>query len=262
LSLLDFIATIFCQIDDSISQIPKDPRAHLWPSELVTLGVLYVLKAQSQRRFYQWIKANFLALFPQLPERTRLFRLMRQHQDWTSYFLAQPGFILVSDSLGIELIHPRRQGRSLAQVGQKGKSNGQWYVGIKFCPLINLSGRIVDWDAEGSSIYDGDFQRMLKEYPDEPKLVDNGFHKSAKRGGDCTNLIVCQRGQRNYRMIVETLFSGFVRIFGMKSLNERGWKGIESHLAFACAAWNLVTDMATSLFQGKCKSLRTAWVPI
>lgn len=170
--------------------------------------------------------------------------------------------LLVSDSLGIELIHPRRQGRSAEQIGQKGKSNGQWYVGIKFCPLIGLDGRIVDWDAEEACLYDGDFQRMLQEHPDEPKLVDRGFHKSTKRGGDCSNLIVCQRGQRNYRMIVETLFSGFVRVFGMKSITERAWKGIESHLAFACAAWNLVTDMATHRFGGDYKSISTAWVPI
>jgi hypothetical protein len=48
----------------------------------------------------------------------------------------------------------------------------------------------------------------------------------------------------------------------MKSITERGWPGIESHLAFACAAWNLVTDMATALFGGDKKSISTAWVPI
>ena len=75
----------------------------------------------------------------------------------------------------------------------------------------------------------------MSDHPNAPKLVDSGFHKSAKRGGDCENLILCQRGQRNYRMIVETLFSGWVRVLGMKSITERGWSGIESHLAFACA---------------------------
>jgi hypothetical protein len=262
LTLTDFIATLFFHVDEAMTDVPKDPRSQLWPSELVTIGVLYVLKAQSQRRFWQWLEANYLHLFPALPERSRLFRLMRTHQGWADRFLATPGMLLVSDSLGIELIHPRRQGRSEGQVGEKGKSNGQWYVGVKFCPLLNFDGRICDWDAEGASLYDGDFQRMLSDHPNEPKLVDNGFHKSARRGGDCENLIICQRGQRNYRMIVETLFSGWVRVFGMKSITERGWPGIESHLAFACAAWNLVTDMATALFGGDKKSLSTAWVPI
>lgn len=262
MTLTDFIATLFFIIDETMTDLPKDPRAHLWPSELVTLGVLYVLKAQSQRRFHQWLKANYLSLFPRLPERTRLFRLLRAHQDWADRFLADPGMLLVSDSLGIELIHPRRQGRSEHQVGEKGISNGQWYVGIKFCPLLNLNGRICDWDAEGASLYDGDFQRMLSEHPNEPKLVDSTFHISPKRGGDCENLIICQKGQRNYRMIIETLFSGWVGILGMKSIRERIWPGIESHLAFACATWNLVTDMATELFGGDKTSLSTAWVPI
>ena len=63
-------------------------------------------------------------------------------------------------------------------------------------------------------------------------------------------------------MIIETVFSGFVRVFGMKKIGERLWRGIEGRLAFACAAWNLVTDMATEMFGGDKTSLSTAWVPI
>lgn len=262
LTLIDFITELFCRVDDDMKGVSKDPRSHLWPSELVSIGVLYVLKAQSQSRFYRWLKANYLDLFPRLPERSRLFRLLRIYQHWADRFLAHPGMMLVSDSLGIELIQPRRQGRSVQQVGEKGVSNGQWIVGIKYCVLLNFDGRICDWDADPASVYDGDFQRMLSEHPNEPKLVDNGFHISDKRGGDCENLIVCQRGQRNYRMVVETVFSGWVSIFGMKHIWERLWPGIESHLSFASAAWNLVTDMATELFGGDKKSLSTAWVPI
>jgi hypothetical protein len=262
LTLTDFIVETFCRIDEKMKDVKKDPRSHLWPSELVTIGVLYALKGQSQGRFYRWINANYRILFPKLPERSRLFRLLREHQKWSEKFLDSPGMINVSDSLGIELIAPRRQGRSPNQVGKKGISNGRWIVGIKFCPMINLKGRIFDWDAESGNIYDGDFQRMLCEYPDEPKLVDNGFHRSKKRGGDCENLVVCQRGVRNYRMTVETVFSGFSEVFGMKKIRERIWSGIESHLGFACAAWNLVTDMATELFGGDKASLSTAWVPI
>jgi hypothetical protein len=245
-----------------MKDILKDPRSHLWPSELVTIGILYVLKGRSQSHFHRWLEANYLHLFPRLPERSRLFRLLRKYQNWSDRFLAEPGMILVSDTLGIELIQPRRQGRSDQQVGEKGISNGQWIVGIKYCVLLNLDGRICDWDADCANIYDGDFQRMLSEHPDEPKLADITFHISDKRGGDCPNLIICERGQRNYRMVVETVFSGWVNSFGMKSIWERRWPGIESHLAFASAAWNLVTDMATKLFGGDKKSLSTAWVPI
>src|SRR5215475_15997815 len=36
----DFITALFCQIDDQLSGFPKHPEAHLWPSEVVTLGLV------------------------------------------------------------------------------------------------------------------------------------------------------------------------------------------------------------------------------
>ena len=49
------------------------------------------------------------------------------------------------DTYGIELIHPRREGRSDRQLGRKGKSNGRRIVGAKWAVLINQRGEIVDW---------------------------------------------------------------------------------------------------------------------
>lgn len=258
----DFIAELFCRVDDQMNGVPKDPRAHLWPGEVVTLGVLFVLKASSQRRFYLWLSGNFAHLFPGLPERTRLFRLLRLYQGWAQRFLAEPSLLNLGDSLGIELVHPRREGRTPDQVGSKGKSNGRWIVGVKFCPLVNGAGRIVDWDAESANVHDGTFQRMLSRWPGVGKLTDKGFHRSHKRGGDGANLLVCERGQCSVRMTIETVFSNWVRVWAMKKIGERGWPGIEARLAFACAAWNLVTDWASELSGGQTASLSTAWVPI
>src|SRR4028119_943427 len=225
--------------------MPKDPRAKLWTSELVTLGILFTLRGQSQRRFYRWLWCNFRPLFPHLPERTRLFGLLARHQSWAQRFLAQPSLINFSDSLGIELVHPHREERTKQQVGKKGKSNGRWIVGVKFCPLLNGRGRVVDWDAETANVHEGDFQRMLKDHVHAGTMTDKGFHRSHRRGGDCANLLVCERGQCNVRMTIETVFSNWVRVWAMKKIAERKWPGIEARLAFACAAWNLVTDWAT-----------------
>src|SRR4029453_14182198 len=41
---LDFITALFCEIDEQMGTIPKHPEAHLWPSEVVTLGLLHALK--------------------------------------------------------------------------------------------------------------------------------------------------------------------------------------------------------------------------
>jgi hypothetical protein len=258
----EFIVQLFCRVDDAMTEVLKDPRAKLWPSELVTIGILFALRGQSQRRFYLWLWCNFRPLFPNLPERTRLFRLLLRHQTWSDRFLAQPSLINFSDSLGVELVHPRREGRTKHQVGKKGKSNGRWIVGVKFCPLLNGAGRVVDWDAETANVHDGDFQRLLKNYPKDGTMTDKGFHRSLRRGGDCANLLICERGQCNMRMAIETVFSNWVRLWAMKKIGERQWPGIEARLAFACAAWNLITDWATQLFGGDQASLSIAWVPL
>jgi hypothetical protein len=258
----EFIAELFCRVDDALTDQQKDPRAKLWPAELVTIGILLALRGQSQRRFYVWLISNWRSLFPHLPERTRLFRLLTKYRALAERFLSEPSLINFSDSLGIELIHPRREGRTKEQVGKKGVSNGRWLVGIKFCPLLNGAGRIVDWDAETANVHDGEFQRMLADYPAIGKLTDQGFHRSRKRGGDCANLLICARGKCNLRMVIETVFSSFVRVWSLKRMGERCWPGIEARLGYASAAWNVVTDWASVLFGGDRASLSTAWVPI
>src|SRR6516162_7697531 len=65
----DFITALFCQVDDQLSGLPKHPEAHLWPSEVVTLGVLHALKGVGNRPFYRWLTRDYRPLFPRLPER-------------------------------------------------------------------------------------------------------------------------------------------------------------------------------------------------
>src|SRR2546425_5848242 len=73
---IDFITALFCQVDDHMSGLPKHPEARLWPSEVVTLGLLHALKGVGNRAFYRWLTRDYRALFPHLPERTRLLRLL------------------------------------------------------------------------------------------------------------------------------------------------------------------------------------------
>src|SRR4051812_40571094 len=84
----DFIIALFYHVDEQRHNTPKHPEAHLWPSEVVTLGLLYALKGVSNRAFYRWLTRDYRTLFPCLPERTRLFRLFQTHQHWTQAFLA------------------------------------------------------------------------------------------------------------------------------------------------------------------------------
>ncbi len=84
MTTVECITALFCQVDTHMQDIPKHPHATLWPSEVVTLGLLHALKGVGNRAFYRWLTRDYRALFPHVPERTRLFRLFSTHHAWTS----------------------------------------------------------------------------------------------------------------------------------------------------------------------------------
>ena len=83
MTIVDFITALFYEVDEQMRALPKHPEAHPWPSEVGTLGLLHALKGVGNRAFYRWLTRDYGALFPRVPERTRLFRLFTTHQDWT-----------------------------------------------------------------------------------------------------------------------------------------------------------------------------------
>jgi hypothetical protein len=119
------------------------------------------LKGVGNCPFYRWLTRDYRPLFPRLPERTRLFRLLTTHQDWTRAFLAAPTVLGVIDTYGIELIHPMREGRSPQQIGRKGLSNHRWIVGGKLCLLLNQYGLVVGWDCGAANVADNTLLSML-----------------------------------------------------------------------------------------------------
>jgi len=46
---VEFITALFYEVDEQMRTIPKHPEAHLWPSEVVTLGLLHALKGVGNR---------------------------------------------------------------------------------------------------------------------------------------------------------------------------------------------------------------------
>src|SRR5215813_9377619 len=161
---LDFITVSFYEIDEQMGAIPKHPEAPIWPSEVVTLGLLHALKGGGNRPFYRWLTRDYRPLFPRLPERTRLFRLFVTHQHWTQVFLAAPTVLGVIDTYGIELIQPMREGRSSQQIGRKGLSNHRWIVGGKLCLLLNQWGLIVGWACATANVADNTFQWLIRQF--------------------------------------------------------------------------------------------------
>ena len=115
----NIIIQIPCLVDDKMGEVPKRSQAKLYPSELVTISLLFALKGDHFRASYRWPKRDYETLFAELPGRTRLQRLLATHQDWYERFLTDPSSFLVIDSYSIELLFPTREGRSSQQIGKK-----------------------------------------------------------------------------------------------------------------------------------------------
>src|SRR6516225_9622770 len=225
----EFITALFYEVDEQLRAIPKHPEAHLWPSEVVTLGLLHALKGGGNR-----------PLFPRLPERTRLFRLLKTHQAWAQVFLAAPTVLGVIDTYGIELIHPMREGRSPQQIGRKGVSNHRWIVGGKLCLLLNQYGLVVGWACDTANVADNTFQWLMQQVDGRMiVLSDTGFHAAE---GDPANLKLCQRGEWQDRMLVETVLSMLTLVCHLKKVMHRGWAYFQARLAFTMAAFNVLVQ--------------------
>ncbi|MCI0562225.1 MAG: transposase [Nitrososphaera sp.] len=237
----DFITELFYQVDENMQDVAKHGQAKLYPSEVVTLALLFALKGVGTRAFYRWLTRDYRPLFPQLLERTRLFRAFNRHRAYAARFLAEPSLIGLIDSFGIELIHPRREGRSPQQIGRKGTSNRRWIVGGKVCVLLNHLGLVVNWAADTANVYDGSaFQDLVDRVADHTLVfADPHF---VKKDWSPTNLKICKRGEWNSRMLIETLLSMLTVICHFKHLTHRVWVYFETRLAFTFALFNLLVQ--------------------
>lgn len=240
MATVDFIVRLFCVVDDRLGPVPRHPQARLWPSEVVTIGLLFALKGSSFRAFYRWLARDYAVLFGGLPERTRLQRLLVTHQHWTERFLADPTFFTVIDTYGIPTLHPWRYRRAARQLGTKGWCNHRWIVGLKLCWLINDRGEVVSWSWGGANTHDRRFLPLVTRFAEETvTLADQGFG----RGPIPPNLKLCPRGQWNERMIIETVLSLVHRVCGLKYLWHRAAAAAEAHLAYVAALFNVLLTL-------------------
>ena len=241
MTTVNLIIELFCRVDDSMPDAQKHSQAALYPSEVVTLALLFALKGVGNRAFYRWLKRDYVPLFPELPHRTRLFRLFNTHRKWIERFMADPTVLSVIDTYGIELIHPVREGRSAQQIGRKGKSNSRWIVGGKLCLLQNQLGLIVDWDCDTANVYDGSaFQHVVDGVAGNTAVfADVGF---AKTDWHPDHLRLCHRGEWNNRMMIETTLSMLTLVCHFKKVMHRKWAYFKSRVGFTMALFNILVQ--------------------
>jgi hypothetical protein len=241
MTTVECIISLFCVVDDALGTAPKHPQAKLYPSELVTIGLLCALKGTGFRAFYRWLARDYADLFGGLPERTRLLRLLRTHSSLTERFLAAPTFFTVIDTYGIELIHPIRRGRSPQQLGRAGQSNRRWIVGVKLCWLVNDRGQVVRWDWNSANVHDNSFRHVAQRYAGETiTLADRGFRCQVDQP---ENLQICARDTWNERMLIETMFAMLTQVCHLKQLTHRAMRCVEMRLAYATAMFNVVLTL-------------------
>jgi hypothetical protein len=68
---------------------------------------------------------------------------------------------------------------------------------------------------------------------------DTAFHAAE---GDPTNLKLCQRGEWEDRMVVETVLSMLTLVCHFKKVMHRGWAYVQARLAFTMAAFNVLVQ--------------------
>jgi len=239
----DIILHIFYLVATSLPAIPRHSQAKLYPSELVTVGILFALKGGHFRAFYRWLQRDYGDWFGDgtLPERTRLQRLLQTHQDWCDLLLSDPTFFTVIDSYPIELLFPIREGRSEQQVGKKGRDKGRWSIGIKLCVLLNDVCRVVNWDWATMNVYDKHFHPVVEPFIGQTvALADFGFRD---KDGVPENMKICKKGTWNERMCVETVFSMLTLVCDLKRIRHRLSAYIQMRLAYVVAMFNILLDL-------------------
>jgi len=236
------IIAIFCAIATVLGILDyKHSQGRLYLSEILLCGVLFALKGSSFRRFYVWLKRRNLF---DMPDRTRLQRLLITHQKQCRQFLEDPTVLNITDSFGVEVIHPFREGRSeqSKKVSKKGLSNHRWIIGRKINVVINQDLSIVSCQSNTANVSDKNFNASLSKISGIV-LADSGYRE---REGISENMKICRKGTWNCRMYVETLFSLWERICNAKRSFHRTVAGFAAKSAFLATLTNIVFSLNES----------------
>jgi hypothetical protein len=106
--------------------------------------------------------------------------------------------------------------------------------------LLNQWGLIVGGACATANAADNTFQWLIQQVDGRMiVLSDTGFHAAE---GDPSNLKLCQRGEWEDRMLVETVLSMLTLVCHLKKVMHRGWAYFQARLAFTMAAFNVLVQ--------------------
>lgn len=237
----DMLIQMVCIVDDEMKDMPTHTQALLSPSDVVTIGLQFALKGGHVRAFSRGFSRDDAPVFAGWPERTRVQRLLKTHQDGCARVLAAPSFFPVIDRYPIEWLFPIRQGRSPQQVGKQGKDKGRWSVGLTWCWLRNDSGHVGVWDWATMHVHDQHVHPVIERVNGQSiVLAASGFRRVKGVPDHGTR---CAKGTGNDRMTVETAVSMVTVVCDLKRLHHRLPPSIQAHLASVVAMFNVVLTL-------------------
>jgi len=98
----------------------------------------------------------------------------------------------------------------------------------------------VAWDCAIAHVVDHTFQWLMRQCEERMIVVsDTAFHAAE---GDPTNRKLCQRGEWEDRMLVETVLSMLTVVCHGTKVMHRGWAYVQARLAFIMAAFHVLVQ--------------------
>ena len=107
--------------------------------------------------------------------------------------------------------------------------------------MLNNVGLVVDWDCDTAHVYDGSaFAKIVDGVANQMVVfADDGLDKL---NWHPENLKVCQRGECNFRMLVETVLSMLTYVCHFKKVRHRVWSYFTTRLGFNMALFNILAQ--------------------
>src|SRR3989442_11473270 len=113
-------------------------------------------------------------------------------------------------------------------------------VGGKLSLLLTQCGLWGAGACPPANVADNTFQWLIRQVEERMiVLSDTAFHATE---GDPTNLKLCQRGEWEDRMLVETVLSMLTLVCHFKKVMHRVWAYFQARLAFTMAAFNVLVQ--------------------
>lgn len=218
----------------------KVPQAKLYPSEVVTIGIIFALKGGHFRAFCRWLKRDYRDLFGGLPDRTTLQCQLQTQQDHADQLLGEVSLMNAIDLFPIELLFPIQAGCSPQQFGKKNRYKERWSIGIKLAWVLNRLGQVVSWYWLTMNCPDQDFLPLVDLVQDDGVVLLIWAFVVNKASLIISNCVWKSLGRITWWL--KSLFP-CSRLLSCQKMFHRTTVHLEAHLAYTAALFNVLISL-------------------